>query len=47
MTNKNELEQNFLDISADGADIAIDLLTDSELLKDIPVAGLIYKLGKL
>lgn len=46
MTNKNELEQNFLDISADGADIAIDLLTDSELLKDIPVAGLIYKLGK-
>ncbi|WP_019498912.1 hypothetical protein [Pseudanabaena sp. PCC 6802] len=42
MTNKDGLPQDFLDLSADGADIAIDLLTESELLKDIPVAGLVY-----
>jgi hypothetical protein len=46
MTNKDELKENFLDLSADGADLAIDLLTESELLKDIPVASLVYKLGK-
>ncbi|MBW4472214.1 MAG: hypothetical protein KME45_17685 [Stenomitos rutilans HA7619-LM2] len=46
MKNKDKLEQDFLELSVDGADIAIDLLTESELLRDIPVAGLIYKLGK-
>ncbi|HEY9848345.1 MAG TPA: hypothetical protein V6D28_02715 [Leptolyngbyaceae cyanobacterium] len=46
MKNKDDLKQEFLDISADAADIAIELLTESELLKDIPVAGFIYKVGK-
>ena len=46
MKSKDKLEQDFLELSVDGADIAIDLLTESELLKDIPVAGSIYKLGK-
>jgi hypothetical protein len=44
--NKRQLEQNFLELTADGADIAMDFLTESELLKDLPVAGLIYKIGK-
>lgn len=44
--SKEELEANFLDIGADSADIAIDLIAESELLKDIPVAGLVYKIGK-
>jgi hypothetical protein len=46
MSKREEIGDNFLDLGADGADMAIDLLTESELLKDIPVAGLIYKLGK-
>jgi hypothetical protein len=46
MSKKEELEDSLLELSADGADIALNLLTESELLEDIPVAGLIYKLGK-
>jgi hypothetical protein len=46
MQKKEELKDNLLELSADGADIALDLLFKSELLKDIPVAGLIYKFGK-
>jgi hypothetical protein len=46
MKSKDELGQDFLELSAEGADIAISLLTESELLKDIPVADLVYKLGK-
>ncbi|MEH1947165.1 MAG: hypothetical protein V7K77_09435 [Nostoc sp.] len=46
MKSKDELGQDFLDLSAEGADIAIGLLTESELLQDIPVAGLVYKFGK-
>ncbi|MBG1260635.1 hypothetical protein [Nostoc commune] len=46
MKSKDELRQDFLELSAEGADIAISLLTESELLRDIPVADLFYKLGK-
>jgi hypothetical protein len=46
MENNNKLEENFLDLSVDGTDLAIDLLTESELLKDVPVAGMVYKLSK-
>ncbi|HEY9801521.1 MAG TPA: hypothetical protein V6D25_14290 [Leptolyngbyaceae cyanobacterium] len=46
MKSKDELKQDLLELSAEGADIAINLLTESELLKDIPIVDLFYKLGK-
>lgn len=35
MKSKDELKQDFLELSAEGADIAISLLNESELLRDI------------
>ena len=46
MTAKDNLKENFSELSVDGADIAIDLLTDSEILEAVPVAGLAIKIGK-
>jgi hypothetical protein len=46
MTSEEEFQTNFIELSADSADIAIELITGSELLKDIPVVGIFYKVGK-
>ncbi|MBD2124228.1 hypothetical protein [Trichocoleus sp. FACHB-262] len=43
MKNEDQLKQNTLELGVDVADIAIDMLTENELLKDLPVVGLIYK----
>lgn len=46
MENKHQLKQDFSELTVDVVDVAIGLLSDNELLKDVPVAGMIYKLGK-
>ncbi|PZV07237.1 MAG: hypothetical protein DCF22_22385 [Leptolyngbya sp.] len=46
MEDKHKLKQDFSELTADVVDVTIGLVSDSELLKDIPVAGMIYKLGK-
>lgn len=46
MTPKDNLKESFSELSADGADIAIDLLTDSKIFEAVPVAGLAIKIGK-
>lgn len=46
MASQDELKESTLDLSADAIDSTLNLLTESELLEDVPVAGNIYKLSK-
>lgn len=46
MSDKESFKNDLSELSADSIDIAIDLLTESELFEDVPVAGMLLKIGK-
>lgn len=46
MSASDEAKEDLIEFGADSIDAAIDLLTESELLQEIPMAGMLWKIAK-
>ncbi|MBD2106292.1 hypothetical protein [Nodosilinea sp. FACHB-13] len=46
MSANDEAKENLIELGADSIDTAIDLLTESELFQEIPMAGMLWKIAK-